>query len=341
MAINNLRIPIAPVLHVFKKPDSELMKRIQYRVIVVVPVLVDDQAARLQPPPEFIDIGLRRSPDKRHHNQVPLFGSKVELVVPSHDSVERYAELPRVFLSDSHCLIRWIESRHLPSLGGQENRVPPLSHAEIERLPRRNAINGSHQQSARPRDENRRILRGVEFIPQDASPFRIAVSPLPKLGHLPIRLLLAQSLLDELLSIRRHQVRRTRSRRARRKPFEEMLEQLLVRGRRLPEKTRQKQHNQRDISHEAILLLPQRFHRVHLHRPSRRPGHFATRPPQTTLPQPPPYRAPRPIPIPSSGRSRDSVRPPRALHRSPDISAARRRSTLLERAAHRHSEQSQ
>src|SRR5437879_250485 len=127
MSIHGLGIPVSLVLHVFEETDAKSMKRVQDRVIVICAILVDKQAARFERLPKLLGVSLRRSSHKGHHNQVPLFPSKSELVIPSDYRLETDAEPLRALSSDSNCLVRGIKARDGPPLGSQEERVPSLS----------------------------------------------------------------------------------------------------------------------------------------------------------------------------------------------------------------------
>jgi hypothetical protein len=108
MSIHNVRIPVPPILNIFKKADSKSMKRVENRAVVIGPILVDDDAARLQCSPERVSIGVRRGPNKGHHGQIPLLRAEGELIIASDDSLEGNANPLGVFPGYSNRLVRGI-----------------------------------------------------------------------------------------------------------------------------------------------------------------------------------------------------------------------------------------
>src|ERR1044071_726836 len=148
------------------------MKNIQDRVIVVGPVFIDEYAAGFQCLPKLVGIIFAGSPNEGHNNQVPLLRSKSELVIARDYSLQLDAQPLSALSSYSNRLVRRIKPGNIPSLCSQENRVPSLSHANIKCLSWRDSIDCPRQKRARTCNENRRVLRRVEFVPQDARPFR-------------------------------------------------------------------------------------------------------------------------------------------------------------------------
>ena len=117
MSIHHLGIPVAFVLYVFEEADSKSMKRVEDRVIVISAILVDNYAARFERLPKLLGVSLRGSSHKGHRNQVPLFRSKSELVIPSDYSLETDAEPLRTLSSYSNRFVRGIKARDGQSLG--------------------------------------------------------------------------------------------------------------------------------------------------------------------------------------------------------------------------------
>lgn len=81
MAINNLWIPVPVIFHVLEEADPKFVERVQHRVVVVGTVLIYDQTPTFQCLSKPAGIGSGGRANKCHHDQVPLFGSKGELVV--------------------------------------------------------------------------------------------------------------------------------------------------------------------------------------------------------------------------------------------------------------------
>src|SRR5947207_1534706 len=84
-----------------------------------------------------IDIG--------QHDQVPAVVTEIKLVVGGDLGAQFDTQTSGFRLGLPHTFVGWIESGHVPTLLREIDRVSPLSHADIERLPWRARTRHLHE----------------------------------------------------------------------------------------------------------------------------------------------------------------------------------------------------
>ena len=117
----------------------------------------DDRSAGLQ---RVVDAGGELAgANITEHDQIPLCGAEVELIVPQNVRLQRDAEPLRLRVRGSNGLVSGIKACNGPSLLSEVQRIAPLPHAHIERLTRCKPACHIHEKCVRLGVEPRRGRR--------------------------------------------------------------------------------------------------------------------------------------------------------------------------------------